>query len=84
MILINTLILFLEIIQILIIIDIVLSWLTLAWLKIRPKFIADIIDPLYKKVKDYIPTNFWAFELAPIIVYFLIQFIIGSIVIVFK
>ncbi|MGB2110775.1 MAG: hypothetical protein ACPHY8_02405 [Patescibacteria group bacterium] len=37
----------LEIMQYIIFADVILSWLTLFGLNIRPKFLADIIDPIY-------------------------------------
>ncbi|MDD3793560.1 MAG: hypothetical protein PHI37_02015 [Candidatus Gracilibacteria bacterium] len=40
-----------DIIKYIIIIDIILSWLILFGLKTRPKFIADIIDPIYNSIK---------------------------------
>lgn len=61
-------VLFLDIIRFIIIADIILSWLTLFWLKIRPKFISDIIDPIYESIKKIIPTKIWIFDLTPIVV----------------
>jgi len=49
---------FLEIIYYLIIFDVILSWLTLAGIKFRPKIIGDILNPIYKNVKKTIPTSF--------------------------
>ena len=57
-------------------IDIILSWLPLIWLNFRPKFISDIMEPIYKIVKDKIPTTIWPIEFAPIIIYMIIIFII--------
>lgn len=66
---------FLEILTYIIIFDVILSWLTLVWIKFRPKLVADIIDPMYKGVKKIIPTTFWPFEFTPIIILILIMFI---------
>jgi len=57
-------------------IDIILSWLPLIWLNFRPKFISDIMEPIYKLVKDKIPTTIWPIEFAPIIIYIIIIFFI--------
>lgn len=72
---IQAIMLFFEIIIIIIIIDVILSWLTLLWLRIRPKFIANIIDPMYFFVKKYIPTNIGPFDLTPIVIIFSIYII---------
>lgn len=56
--------------QILVFVDVVLSWLSLFWLKLRPKFLADLIDPMYKNIKKIVPTNFWPLDLTPIVVIF--------------
>jgi len=78
-----TLIIFLEIISYIIIFDVILSWLTLFWLKIRPKFIADIIDPLYKTVKKIFPTTIWPVDFTPIIIIFVIIFIKWALYLIF-
>ena len=49
---------FLDIIYYLVIFDVILSWLTLAGIKFRPKIISDILGPVYKLVKKTIPTTF--------------------------
>lgn len=64
--------LFLEIISYVIIADVILSWLTLVWLNIRPVFISSILDPIYKKVKNTIPTTIWPLDLTPIVVILII------------
>lgn len=63
-----------DIIKFIIIIDIILSWLTLFGLNIRPRFVADIIDPIYKSIKNIIPTSFWPIDFTPIIILFLLIF----------
>ena len=77
------LIIFLEIMSYIIIFDVILSWLTLFWLKFRPKFIADIIDPLYKNVKKYIPTTIWPVDFTPIVIIILLIFIKWVLFIIF-
>jgi len=76
-------IIFLEIISYIIILDVILSWLTLFWLKIRPKFISDILDPIYKNIKKIIPTSFWPVDFTPIIVIMAIIFIKWALFILF-
>ncbi len=68
-------IIFLELIYWIVIFDVILSWLTLLWLKARPKFVADIIDPLYKNIKKILPTSIWPIDLTPIVVIIIIIFI---------
>jgi len=72
-----------QIIYYIIILDVILSWLTLFWLKLRPKFIADIIDPIYKNIKKIIPTSIWPVDFTPIVVIFAIIFIKWALIIIF-
>lgn len=65
-----------------IILDVILSWLSLFWLKIRPKFVSDLLDPIYLKIKSIVPTTFWPLDLTPIIIIF-ITIIIKSFVFAF-
>lgn len=69
------LIIFLELLSYIVILDVILSWLLLLWLRVRPKFIANIIDPLYYNVRKIIPTRFWPFDFTPAIIIILIIFI---------
>lgn len=62
------LVIFLDILYYLVIFDVILSWLMLAWVRFRPFFMKSILDPIYFYVKKYIPTRIGAFELTPIIV----------------
>lgn len=39
-------------------IDVILSWLTLVGVFVRPKVIADILDPFYEMIRQIIPTRF--------------------------
>ncbi len=57
-----------DVIKYIIIFDIILSWLMLFWLKSRPKFIADIIDPMYNFIRKIIPSSFWPIDFTPIII----------------
>lgn len=56
-------------------IDIILSWLPLLWINFRPKFISDIMDPIYKKIKSTIPTSIWPVDFSPIIIILIIAFL---------
>lgn len=76
-------IIFLEIISYIVIIDVILSWITLTGLRFRPKFIADIIDPLYANVKKIIPTNIWPMDFTPIVIIILLIFIRWALFILF-
>lgn len=78
--LIFALFLFLEILSYLIIADVILSWLTLFWLNIRPVFISSILDPIYLRVKNTIPTTIWPLDLTPIVVILIISVIQSLIV----
>lgn len=64
-----------DLITYIVFLDVILSWLTLFWLKFRPKFLGDILDPIYTKIKDTIPTTIWPLDLTPIIIIFLMMFI---------
>jgi len=68
-----------DIIKFIIIIDIILSWLSLLWFRIRPKFVSDIIDPIYKSIKNIIPTSFWPIDFTPIIILIILIIIKGII-----
>lgn len=78
-----TIIILLEIVSYIVIFDVILSWLILLWINFRPKFIADIIDPLYKNIKKIIPTSIWPFDFTPIVIILLLMFIKGALYIVF-
>lgn len=64
---------FFKLLYIIIILDIILSWLSLIWMNFRLKFFQIILEPIYERIKNTIPTTFWIFDLTPII---LILFII--------
>lgn len=64
-----------DIIKFIIIIDIVLSWISLLWLNLRPKFISYIIDPIYVNIKKVIPSSFWPIDFTPIILLLILIFI---------
>jgi len=66
----TAIIIFLELIQYLVIFDVILSWLMLAGIRFRPRFLASILDPLYKKTKEFIPTSLGPVDFTPIIIIF--------------
>jgi len=67
-ILILAMVIFLELIFYIVVFDVILSWLRLAGVNFRPKFMRDILDPMYLFVRKYIPSRFWAFDFTPIII----------------
>jgi len=79
MIIILAFLIFLRILSYLIILDIILSWLTIFGLKLRPKFLSDIIDPIYNSIKKVIPTTIGPLDFTPIVVYIFIFFLTGLI-----
>ena len=70
-----TILLLTDIIIYLIFFDVILSWLSLMWIKFRPKFLAEIVDPIYKSIKKVVPTIFWPFEFAPFMAILILWFI---------
>ncbi len=83
MIILLTIIILLEILSYFVIFDVILSWLILLWIKFRPKFVADIIDPLYRNVRKFIPTSIWPLDFTPIVIILLLMFIKGALFILF-
>lgn len=69
-----TIYIFLEIIQYIIFLDVILSWLTLVWVNFRPKFVADFLDPIYKSIRWFFPTTLWPIDFTPIVVIMLAWF----------
>ena len=51
-------VIFLGVMKFIVIADVILSWLSLLGMQLRPQFIASILDPIYAYVKSIIPTNF--------------------------
>jgi len=43
------------------------------WFNIRPKFLRDLIDPLYAFIKKYIQTSISVFDFTPIVLLLLIM-----------
>lgn len=53
--------------------DIILSWVAILFWDIRPAWLKDFVNSLYKWIKKIIPTNLWMFEFAPMIIIILVQ-----------
>ena len=70
-----TIIIFFKILTYIIFFDVILSWLSIFWLKIRPQFVANIIDPIYANIKKILPTTIWPIDFTPIVVIITIIFI---------
>lgn len=60
--------------------DIIISWLTVFWLRINIKFIKSITKPMYDNINKVFPTKIWMFDLTPIYILFILM-IIRSIII---
>ena len=76
-------IIFMDLLVILIFADVILSWLTLFWLKLRPQFIASVIDPLYHFVKKIIPTSIGPIDFTPIVILFVFSFLVWIVTLFF-
>jgi uncharacterized protein YggT (Ycf19 family) len=74
---------FLDLLSIIVIIDVILKWLFVFWINLRPKFIADIMDPIYFYIKKIIPTTFWPIDFTPIIIILITYFIKWLLIIIF-
>lgn len=71
----STIVLILIIIKYILFIDIILSWLTIFWVKFRPEIISNIMDPIYKFIKSRIPTSVWPIDFSPILIIIIIVFL---------
>jgi uncharacterized protein YggT (Ycf19 family) len=72
----STLVIILIILKYIIVIDIILSWLTIFWIHFRPKIILEIIEPIYQFIKSKIPTTIGPIEFSSVIIIFFIIFLI--------
>lgn len=68
------LLIFFSLIEWIIIIDVVLSWLVLFRINFRPRFIQAITIPMYETVRKYIPSTFAGIDFAPLIIFIAIEF----------
>ncbi|MCP4523887.1 MAG: hypothetical protein GY828_06760 [Candidatus Gracilibacteria bacterium] len=78
-----SILIFLKILELIVFLDVILSWIQLLGINLRPKFIADIIDPIYITVKKYIPTTIGGLEFTPIIILLFLTFLTGLIEMVY-
>lgn len=69
------LLIFFSLIEWIIIIDVILSWLVLFRINFRPRFIQSITIPMYEHVRRYIPSTFAGIDFAPLIIFIAIEFI---------
>ena len=68
---------FTNIIIYIIIFDIILSWLSLLWLRWKPEFLRSIVEPLYVFINKIVPTTFGMFRFDALITLIIIYFIQG-------
>ena len=68
-------VIFLSFLQYLVFFDVILSWLIILWINFRPKFISDILNPVYITIKKVIPTSIWPIDFTPIVIILLCWFI---------
>lgn len=61
---------FLDILSILVLVDVILSWFMVFWLKWRPQFLWGILDPIYVFVRKHISTYLWPVDFTPIVIIF--------------
>lgn len=66
---------FLDIISLFVFVDVILSWPMIFGINLRPQFLANIIDPIYKYIKNNISTTIWPMDFTPIVVIFWIYFL---------
>lgn len=64
---------FFDILGLLIYIDVILSLLQIFQINIRPKFLENILDPIYEFIKKNIPTSIWVFDFTPMITIFILH-----------
>ncbi len=70
-----TLLIFLSLLQWIVIIDVISSWLQIINIKINFAFIKNITYPMYNFIKKYIPTTIWMIDFTPVIIFFWIELI---------
>lgn len=67
---------FFTLLQLIILVDVILSWTTLLGFYVFIWPIRKIVDPIYNSIRKIIPTKFWPIEFAPLITIFLIDFLL--------
>lgn len=71
--------LFLDFLFIFVIIDVVLSWLSLFWVRFRPRIFNEVLDPIYRSFKNNLPMTIGPFDFTPIAVLIVLQFALALI-----
>jgi uncharacterized protein YggT (Ycf19 family) len=74
----SVIVIILIILKYILFLDIILSWLTMFWINFRPKFVSEIMEPIYKFIKSKISTSIWPIDFTPIIIIILIAVITAS------
>lgn len=74
---------FLDILYVLVFVDVILSWLLIFNINLKPKFLSDIMRPMYQNIKKLFPTTFGPFDFTPIIIILIITFLKWLIVVFF-
>lgn len=70
---------FIKLLKLVIIFDVILSWLNFFWLRITINFVKNITNPLYSMIWNLIPTRFWIFSLSALIIFLILIFLEGLI-----
>ena len=71
---------FTNIILYIIFFDIILSWLSILWLRWRPDLLRSTVDPLYNLIGKVVPTSFGMFRFDALIAIIFIYFIQGLLI----
>jgi YggT family protein len=71
----GVLVIFLSLIEYIIIIEIILSWLVLFGIRVRIGFFVSVTGPLYTMVRRYLPTTLGPLDFTPLIILLAIQFL---------
>ena len=50
---------FLDLLYFFVLFDVIISWLPIFWIKFNPKFVRDLLDPIYQLIQKVIPTTIW-------------------------
>ena len=73
-------VIFLSLIEYIIIIEVILSWLVLFGLQVRIHFFLSITQPIYKNIRKIIPTTLGPIDFAPMIVLIIVQLLLSLLI----
>lgn len=73
------LLIIIDLFKIMIFIHIIFSWLNVIWVKFKIDFIDSILEPIYERIRNTIPTTIWPFDISPVILLLFIFFTQGLI-----